>query len=163
MARRYVTVSDLSGKEIGDGEKAAVRVLTHPAITSPVQIDAGALEVASLKGKDDLVEIELLLPNTPPERLVVDRAVFDKLFKDGSPADVLGSAASYEPDESTVPRRRGRPAGSKNVVKTPGTGMSKEQLQNVRQWLRANGEQVSERGRIAGPLMKKYEDAHASS
>ena len=42
-----------------------------------------------------------------------------------------------------------------------GSGMSKEQLQAVREWLRSQGHDVSDRGRIKGELMALYEAAHA--
>lgn len=167
MARRYVTVSDLTGKEIKDGEEAEVRVLSHPLIDAPVKIDAQALEVAGLKGKDELVEIELVLPNTPPEKLVVDLAAFDKLFKHASADDVLNSAERYYESGNTPPttgRRRGRPAGSRNKAesKPSGSGMSKEQLVSVREWLRSQGHEVSDRGRVKADLLKLWEEAHAS-
>lgn len=41
-----------------------------------------------------------------------------------------------------------------------GSGMSKDQLDAVRTWLRSQGHDVSDRGRIKGDLMALYEEAH---
>jgi hypothetical protein len=41
-----------------------------------------------------------------------------------------------------------------------GSGLDKEQLQAAREWLRAQGHDVSDRGRIKGELMDLYEAAH---
>ncbi|MFC4117526.1 histone-like nucleoid-structuring protein Lsr2 [Nonomuraea zeae] len=38
--------------------------------------------------------------------------------------------------------------------------MSREQSANIRQWAKANGLPVSERGRIAATIVEKYEAAH---
>ncbi|MGI5292709.1 histone-like nucleoid-structuring protein Lsr2 [Nonomuraea polychroma] len=38
--------------------------------------------------------------------------------------------------------------------------MSREKSSEIRQWAKAHGLPVSERGRIAGTVVQKYEDAH---
>ncbi|PZG15541.1 histone-like nucleoid-structuring protein Lsr2 [Nonomuraea aridisoli] len=48
-------------------------------------------------------------------------------------------------------RRRGR-AGSR--------AMTREKSSEIRQWAKAHGLQVSERGRIASTIVEKYEQAH---
>ena len=59
----------------------------------------------------------------------------------------------YAEEEPEVPRRRGR-----------GTGIpakaDREQLDAMRTWLRAQGHEVSSRGRIAGHLQDIYNAAH---
>src|ERR1700712_6064171 len=116
VARRRVEIisSDLTGKEISRAEEVAeLRVLRHPLIDSPVRLDAYVLEVAGLENTQrELVTIELAMPNTPAERITLDRDEFDKLFK-ADIAEVLAGAESYtEPGTSAEPRRRGRPAGA---------------------------------------------------
>lgn len=40
------------------------------------------------------------------------------------------------------------------------SGMTREELQNIRAWARANGHQVSERGRIKSDIIDAYHAAH---
>jgi hypothetical protein len=49
-------------------------------------------------------------------------------------------------------RRRGGRAGSR--------AMSREKSSEIRQWAKAHGYPVSERGRIASTVVEKYEQAH---
>lgn len=165
MARRRVEIvsSDLTGKEIGKAEEVAeLRVLSHPLIDSPVRLDAYVLEVAGLESTQrELVTIELALPNTPVERIVLDRDEFDKLFK-GDVGEVLSGADAYaEPDGSATSRRRGRPAGgqpAKSFSATP--GLAREQREAIRTWANANGFTVGDRGRIAANIIEAFDAAH---
>ena len=164
MARKRIEIvsSDLTGKEITKPEEVAeVRVLSHPLLTGPVRLDAYVLEVAGLEeSKRDLVTIELALPNTPPEQLVLDREAFDALFTTDV-EEVLSSAESYnEPNASAGGKRRGggtdRPA--KSFSATP--SVSREQREAIRTWANANGFTVGDRGRIAANITQAYEAAH---
>lgn len=164
MARRRVEIisSDLTGKEIAKSEEVAeLRVLRHPLLESPVRLDAYVLEVAGLENTQrELVTIELALPNTPPEQIVLDRDEFDKLFKTDV-AEVLSAADPYqEPGGSGEGRRRGRPAGSsvKEFSATP--SMSREQREAIRTWANANGFTVGDRGRIAANIIEAFEADH---
>ena len=63
-------------------------------------------------------------------------------------------------------RRAGRPApaaaGRKaqgGKAKPAGSG-GKERVQEIREWARANGHTVSERGRLSGAVVAAYEAAH---
>lgn len=166
MARRRVEIisSDLTGQEIDRMEEVAeLRVLSHPLIDAPVRLDAYVLEVAGLENsRRDLVTIELALPNTPAERLVLDREVFDKLFK-ADVEQVLSDAEPYEQPETGVgPKRRSRTAdgAAKAFSATPGIG--REQREAIRTWANANGFTVGDRGRIAANILQAFEAAHAS-
>lgn len=168
MSRRYTYVSDLSGRVIEQEDQVAnIRVLSHPLISEPVKLDAQVLELQSLLSKNqDLVTLEIVLPNESPIQILTTVKDFDGLIKHGSPDDVLNSAERYESGNTppTTGRRRGRPPGGKNKVesKPTGSGMSKETLAQIREWANANGHQVSSRGRIAAPIIAAWEEAHAS-
>ena len=166
MARRRVEIisSDLTGKEISKSEEVAeIRVLRHPLIDSPVRLDAYVLEVAGLEGTQrELVTIELALPNTPVERLVLDRDEFDKLFKNDI-EQVLAEAESYHQDGvSGEPKRRGRPAGSSSKGFSATPSMGREQREAIRTWANANGFTVGDRGRIAAGIIEAFEAGHQS-
>lgn len=64
-----------------------------------------------------------------------------------------------------VTGRRGRPRGTGSASSRPGTGSgrSKEELANIREWLKANGHEVNERGRIKSELLDLYDEAHRSA
>jgi hypothetical protein len=160
-----VTLSDFSGKEIKEGEAAVVRVLSHPLLDHAVKLDAGALEVASLKGTNrELVEIELLLPSTPPEKLVLDLATFDKLFKHADKDDVLNSAEGYYGEASAEPKRRGRPRKEGSAPATaPKVKRDPQQLQAIREWWRGQGNTIGDRGRIPASVEDAYNEAHKGS
>jgi len=164
LARRRVEIisSDLTGKEIGKPEEVAeLRVLQHPLIDSPVRLDAYVLEVAGLENTQrELVTIELALPNTPAERIVLDRNEFDNLFK-SDVAAVLSGAESYRhPGSSPTPKRRMHSADSpaKSFSATP--GMGREQREAIRSWANLNGYTVGDRGRIAANIVAAFEAAH---
>ncbi len=164
MARRRVEIisSDLTGKEIVKPEEVAeLRVLSHPLIDSPVRLDAYVLEVAGLENTArELVTIELALPNTPAERIVIDRDAFDELFK-SDVAEVLSGAEPYgQPGSSAAPRRRSRTGenSGKSFSATP--SMSREQREAIRSWANLNGFTVGDRGRIAANIIEAFEAAH---
>ncbi|MGF0118769.1 histone-like nucleoid-structuring protein Lsr2 [Promicromonospora sp. Marseille-Q5078] len=50
--------------------------------------------------------------------------------------------------------RSGRPSARS------GARTDREQLAKIREWARANGHEVSDRGRIAAPILKAYQAAH---
>lgn len=51
-------------------------------------------------------------------------------------------------------RRAGRPAGAR------AGGADKQRVQEIRQWARTHGHQVSERGRLSAALVEAYDKAH---
>ncbi|MFE7720131.1 Lsr2 family protein [Nocardia rhizosphaerihabitans] len=87
---------------------------------------------------------------------------FDKFEKVMNP---WIEAATEVVDAPPAPGRRGRPAGSSNAGKRPdtGSGRSKEELANIREWLKKEGHEVNERGRIRGELLDMYDRAHAAA
>ena len=165
MARKRIEIvsSDLTGKEIGKPEEVAeMRVLTHPLLDAPVRLDAYVLEVAGLENSQrEMVTIELALPNTPAERLLLDRDTFDQLFR-SDVAEVLSSATAYQPASTSEVKRRTRPSenSTKSVSATP--SMSREQREAIRTWANANGFTVGDRGRIAANIVAAFEAAHRS-
>ncbi len=164
MARKRIEIvsSDLTGKEISKPEEVAeVRVLSHPLLTSPVRLDAYVLEVAGLENSTrDLVTIELALPNTPPEQLVLDREIFDALFT-ADVEEVLASAESYdEPGSSATTKRRGRSGDESAKAFSATPSISREQREAIRTWANANGFTVGDRGRIAANITQAFEAAH---
>jgi hypothetical protein len=166
VARRRVEIisSDLTGKEIAKAEEVAeIRVLRHPLIDSPVRLDAYVLEVANLEGTQrELVTIELALPNTPAERIVLDRAEFDQLFKNDVEQVLAEAEAYHQEGASPEPRRRGRPVGSSSKAFSATPSMGREQREAIRTWANANGFTVGDRGRIAAGIIEAFDAAHQS-
>lgn len=66
-------------------------------------------------------------------------------------------------EELEAPRRRGRPAGAKTTRKPSGSGRSKEELSNIREWAAKQDIEVSPRGRIPAEVLQAYDYAHAPS
>ena len=164
MARRRIEIvsSDLTGKEIEKPEEVAeLRVLAHPLIDAPVTLDAYVLEIAGLENsRRELVTIELALPNTPAERLVIDRETFDSLFTTDVSEVLLGAEPYSDGEPSSANLRRGRASNgpAKSYSATP--AMSREQREAVRTWANANGFTVGDRGRIAANIVAAFEAAH---
>jgi hypothetical protein len=123
MAKKVMVVSDLTGDPIkNDDDVVTIILWDHPLLEEPVQLDANKSEVAKLKGTHkDYAVVELLSDggdNT--ERMVLELAEFEKLFK-VEIDDALHGAEKYSygrpgaAPTQEAPKRRGRPAGSKNV------------------------------------------------
>lgn len=72
-------------------------------------------------------------------------------------AKYIEHAAEVEA-EPAAPARVSRPRTSSAATKS--TKADKEQLAAMREWLRANGHQVSDRGRIAQNLQDIYNEDH---
>ena len=166
MARKRIEIisSDLTGKEITKPEEVAeVRVLSHPLLSGPVRLDAYVLEVANLENsRRDLVTIELALPNTPPEQLVLDREAFDALFT-ADVNEVLSGADSYEePGSPSAAKRRGRGGDGTTKAFSATPSINREQREAIRTWANANGYTVGDRGRIAANIIQAFEAAHQS-
>ena len=67
-------------------------------------------------------------------------------------ARFLGAATEVK--DKSVPRRGRKPAAA------AGARADKEQTQAIREWARANGYPVSDRGRIAATIQEAFEAAH---
>jgi hypothetical protein len=77
-------------------------------------------------------------------------------------AELRGAFAPYV----GAARRAGRPAASP-AQRRPGRAPSgrgasgdKQRVQDIREWARAHGHKVSERGRLSTSVIQAYEDAH---
>lgn len=65
-------------------------------------------------------------------------------------------------EEVEAPRQthHGRPRGASTKRPETGSGRSKEELANIRDWLKRNDHEVSPRGRIKAELLAIYDEAH---
>ena len=69
----------------------------------------------------------------------------------------LAAARARGSDDSRPHRRRGC---SSRIRRITSLGASKDQLAKIRQWARANGHQVSDRGRISAAVPEAYHAAN---
>ncbi len=56
-------------------------------------------------------------------------------------------------------QRRARPSSSGGRAAAAGNG-DRQRVQEIREWARSNGHQVSERGRLSAAVVSAYEAAH---
>ena len=71
-------------------------------------------------------------------------------------ARFVGSARrAGRPASSTGPRR-----ASRGSSRPAAAGSDRERVQAIREWARANGHTVSERGRLSATVLEAYEAAH---
>ena len=118
MAKKYLTVSDLSGDPINDDRDVVTMVVhDHPLIDRPVQIDVDAAEVSELDGSSkDFAIIELVSDGGDNrKRLVLEVAEFEKLFRTDMD-DVLKNAEPYRDSPAAEPRRPGRPRSTSTAA-----------------------------------------------
>jgi hypothetical protein len=57
-------------------------------------------------------------------------------------------------------RSGGRSGGSGGGGRTPAAGSDRERVQAIREWARANGHTVNERGRLSSTVIAAYDAAH---
>jgi hypothetical protein len=122
LAVRQVVVSDISGKDIEDGQGAVLVVSDHPALGGrTVELDADISEVEKLESsKLTMVSVEVRFSDGARKRIILDAANFDKLFGKGTDvAEILQSARRGGAPEA-APRRRGRPAATRATTSKPG-------------------------------------------
>lgn len=146
MATQKIVISDLSGKELADDTRVRLVIRQHPQIDREVVIDADRSEIAGLQGHSEFVVVQVFSFEGPGEQLTITQATFNKLFKNGNPADVLNRAEEFAP------------------AKSEGNGhRSPEYLASLREWGRANGwPSLSDRGRVPGKVEKAYLAAQAA-
>lgn len=119
MARREIFVSDVSGREIEEGQVARVVVSDHPALGSrTVELDAAVDEVEGWESSQiNLVSIGIQLPGqSGVRRVVMEVAAFDRLFGDQDVSAVLQGARS---GGAVAAPRRGRAAASRPAASGP--------------------------------------------
>ena len=57
-------------------------------------------------------------------------------------------------------RSSSRSSSSRSAASSSGGGSDREQVQAIREWARANGHKVSERGRLSAAVLEAYRAAH---
>ena len=168
MAQKISFVSDLTGKDIpDDSEHASLIVLSHPTIQDPVRLDAHVLEASLISdGSEEMVQVEIQLPNDQPERVWITLAKFGKLFGKGMDAQSVLEQAEPARESEPSSRRRGRPAGSTNkpaaTRRSTKSGRTPEELQAIRDWARGQGMTVADRGRVRADIQLAFDQAHAN-
>ena len=60
----------------------------------------------------------------------------------------------------TAGRSAPRSTGGGSSTGAPSGGPDRERVQQIREWARANGHTVSERGRLSASVQKAYDEAH---
>lgn len=111
MAQRVVTVSDISGSDIPQGEEAKINVLEYPELSQQVMMDASQTEVDRLKLEaQPFTLVEIVNADGSTERLALSVDSFKKYFKDEVTEVLARAETRYKtaPPEVEAPRRRGR-------------------------------------------------------
>lgn len=109
MATKQVIISDISGKEIADGEHARV-VVEHPDYNSALEIDVTKAEAEKFKSTDlKLATITVHATGQTAKTMQIETKALEKLFgANTSFDDILGGA-----------RKVARPATSAKGKQTP--------------------------------------------
>lgn len=89
MAIRQVKVSDISGEE---GADFTVVLRDYPGADGARQFDINKAELDALRTKaaSDIITVEIRLPTSGPEEIVVKKTDLDKWM--GKPDDVLAAS-----------------------------------------------------------------------
>lgn len=122
MAIRQLTVSDLTGREIPEGQAGKVIVQSHPAISGPVVLDVAADELDRLQpAKIDIVNLVVYGPDGDRWPVAMELKQFTSVF-DGA-VDVAEVLANARPsDEPSTARRSG---GGGAAVRKPRSAATK--------------------------------------
>lgn len=144
MPRREVVFSDLSDQMVPEGKEVTITVRQHPTFTDVVQVLAGEDEIKELLADDSQYVVLDIATKEDVKQVVVDLPTFNGLFK-GDAYAILKDA----PRVST--------ASSSSI----GPKRSKEELDKIRMWARANGHEVAEKGRIKQDIVDAYEAAQS--
>lgn len=103
------------------------------------EVEAEARVPFSLEGKDYLIDLST-------KNLTKLRAQLAPYVAHARPAGKQRKASTSTPSVK---------------AKQTGSGLDKDQLDQVRVWARTKGMQVSDRGRVSADIRKAYEEAHA--
>ena len=116
MPFKRIPYSDLTHTEIPVGKVPWITVTSHPHLhdQKAAKLMATAEEVLALQAKAlDVVTLVIELPDQKPQRIVVDRAVFDGAFTGKVQDELQNAAVSHagrsgrpeEPRSGQTPRR----------------------------------------------------------
>ena len=75
-------------------------------------------------------------------------------------APYVGAARRADPGSAPSAGRRSSRGGSHPSSSGAGSAGDREQVQAKREWARAHGFQVSERGRLSSQVLRAYDEAH---
>jgi hypothetical protein len=95
----------------------------------------------------------------------LDGATYEIDLTDQNAKQLRDAVRVYIANARRISGGRGRPAGSANVPTQRRGGLSSgkrdpEQTKAIKEWARANGHKVAERGRISQSVIEAYEAAH---
>jgi hypothetical protein len=111
VAERVVKVSDLTGKDIPEGQESRLVVRRHPAFQQSITLDVAPSDVEGLKELDQVIEVEFRpAGDEKPRTLLVELEAFNSLADDMNTVLINAVAALAPP--AAEPRRRGRPSGA---------------------------------------------------
>lgn len=146
MARQTVTISDLTASIVTEDQKVRLVIKHHPVLDEEVELDTSVDEVEPmLKSSGQYIYVEAHMPDGEVKTGIVEIPVFDAAFK-GDPYQALKDARRATPSK-TAP--------------TNGSKRSKEELDAIRTWARANGwPDIKDRGRINTDAQAAYDAAH---
>lgn len=144
--KQSVTLSDLSAAIVPDDDVITLIVKQHPALEEVVALDAGEAEVKPLlSGETDYVLLDLQ-KGDKVKSVVVDLTTFNAVFT-GDPYQALMNARRV-----------------KTTSSTKGTKRSKEELDEIRTWAKANGwPDLKDRGRIPQEVEDAYNAANPAA
>lgn len=116
MAKKTITLSDLSGQDVPEGDEVEVRVLELEGLSEPVRLDASKTEVDRLRVEStSLALLELVMPDGETVRLALPSDQFRSAIR-GDADEVLANAeglsfAPIQPEPEQPRRRARRPRG----------------------------------------------------
>lgn len=103
MAIKQLTISDLSGREIPDGQVGKVIVQSHPAIGQAVVLDVSADELDKLQPtKIDIVNLVVYGPDGARWPVAMELKQFTSLFAAGVDVDELLANARLSDEPKPV-------------------------------------------------------------
>lgn len=105
MAIKNVFQSDITGVDLKDDERVRVVVKGHPKLDEGKQLDAAESELHGLKAVNNLVTVELQMPNGSTKELAVTATELEKVI----PLSVLqkadglrGRRPNYKPGSNLI-------------------------------------------------------------
>lgn len=122
MARVEIRVSDLTGEQIPDEERAARLIVEHPDYPEPIGLDVLPNEITPHLHEDAsrFVVVSLEDPEnpTPPQRYALSVDEFNELFARTDAQEALEQAYSQQQEEQRSRRRGGKRASGKRQTES---------------------------------------------